>query len=249
MTLTQAILLAIVEGLTEFLPISSTGHLVMASRLLHIEQTEFVKTFEIFIQLGAILAVLTLYWPKLKLANIQHILAAFIPTAIAGLALYGPIKHSLLGNIWVTLAAMFLGGLVLLFIDRLTIVSMPFTFKTAFTIGLFQAVAIIPGVSRAAAAIVGGQLAGLVRKQAVEFSFLLALPTIFAATTFDLVKTLPTLQINTTQILVLWTGFFVAFITAVISIKVFVGFVQHFSLAAFGWYRVIAALLFLTYLT
>jgi len=196
MTLLQALVLGIVEGLTEFLPISSTGHLILAAKLLGLAQTEFQKSFEIVIQLGAILAVVVLYWRSfLRPKVLAKVIAAFIPTGIIGLALYHLVKTYLLGNEMVVLAALALGGLVLILfelwhrepagavgeVDSVT-------YLQAIGIGLFQALAIIPGVSRSGATIVGGLAMGLTRETIVEFSFLLAVPTMLAATGLDLIK-------------------------------------------------------------
>lgn len=226
MDIIQAIILSIVEGLTEFLPISSTGHLVLTSNLLNIPQTEFVKSFEVIIQLGAILAVVFLYW-KTLLNNKKiwpKIIIAFIPTAIVGFTLYRLIKDVLLGNPLITLWALFLGGIVLIIfeilfkekdhhIEKLESISN----KNAFLIGVAQSVSIVPGVSRAGATIVGGLLTGLKRKTAVEFSFLLAVPTMFAATLLDLKES--ALNFSSQEFLALGVGFIGAFITAILAIK------------------------------
>lgn len=255
MDFSQAILLSIVEGITEFLPISSTGHLVLASNILGIAQTEFVKSFEVFIQLGAILAVVVLYFKK-YIQNFKawkNVLIAFIPTAVIGLILYKFIKSYLLGNTLVTITALFVGGVLLLFIERLHKEKEShigkiedLSVKQSLLIGLAQSVSIIPGVSRSAATILGGMFSGLKRETAVEFSFLLAIPTMMAATGFDLVKTGFTYSASEWGILI--TGFFGAFITAILVIKWFVKFIKTNSFFWFGIYRIILALVFLFFL-
>ena len=194
MTIIQALILSVIEGVTEFLPVSSTGHLILAGSLLKIPSTDFVKSFEIAIQLGAILAVVGLYWQKL-FTNTKlwlPLIAGFLPTAAVGLVGYSFIKHNLLGNTTVVLWSLGIGGGVLLFIDKLvggkqkSLTTL--SWKDAVVIGAFQAISVVPGVSRAAATIIGGLVAGLERKLAVEFSFLLAIPTMMAATGLDLVK-------------------------------------------------------------
>src|SRR5581483_3373 len=180
MTILQTIILGIVEGVTEFLPISSTGHLMLASRLMNIADTDFLKSFEIIIQFGAILAVVVLYWKRLvsHLDIWTKIMVAFLPTAIVGFLLYKVLKHYLLSNDAIVLWAMALGGVALILFEkwhvRRTHQAQPLTLKNSFWIGLAQSVAIIPGVSRSAATIVGGMLAGISRETIVEFSFLLA---------------------------------------------------------------------------
>ena len=247
----QAIILSVVEGISEFLPISSTGHLVLASQLLHVAQTDFVKSFEVIIQLGAILAVVVLYgkrlvenkklWPK--------ILAAFIPTAIIGFALYKLIKHFLLGNTAVTLWALLIGGIVLLFIEKFyreqphhLEKAENLTYKKAMLIGLIQAISVIPGVSRSAATILGGLFVGLKRKTAVEFSFFLAIPTMAAATGLDLAKS--SFSFTSQEWGVLAVGFVGAFLTALLAVKYFLRYIEHHSFVAFGVYRIVLAIMF-----
>lgn len=244
MTITQAIILSIVEGLTEFLPISSTGHLVLVSNLLLIPQTNFVTTFEIAIQLGAILAVAWVYNRQLlDIGMWIKVLAAFIPTALLGLVFYDFVKHTLLGNTTVTVAALFLGGLILLFIDKFAVGKKKLSLKRAMGIGLFQSVSMIPGVSRAAATIIGGELMGLSREEAVKFSFFLAIPTILSATVLDLVKT--PIWFSPDQINVLLIGFTGAFITALLAIKFLIKYIQNHTFKVFGVYRIIVAILFI----
>jgi len=251
MDLLQALLLSVVEGITEFLPISSTGHLVLASELLRIPQTDFVKSFEVIIQLGAILAVVVLYaktlltnrglWPKLAVA--------FVPTAIIGFTLYKLIKEMLLGNTQVTLWALFIGGIILIVwekfykekphhLDKIEKLS----YKKAFLVGVFQSLSVIPGVSRAGATIIGGLSVGLTRRAAVEMSFLLAIPTMVAATGLDLIKS--NFSFSGNEWLVLSVGFVGAFITALFAVKYFIKYVAHHTFVAFGIYRIVLALFF-----
>lgn len=247
----QAIILSAVEGISEFLPISSTGHLILASELLKVQQTDFVKSFEVIIQLGAILAVVVLYarrildnrkmWPQ--------IMAAFVPTAIIGFVLYKLIKQFLLGNEAVTLWALFIGGIILIIaekiykeqphhIDKIEKLGL----KKAALIGLIQSISVIPGVSRSAATILGGLFLGLKRKTAVEFSFLLAIPTMVAATGLDLVKSDFHFTVNEWQLLAV--GFVGAFVTALLAVKYFLRYIEHHTLIAFGIYRIAIAVVF-----
>lgn len=254
MSFIQVIILSIVEGITEFLPISSTGHLILISNFLKIPQTEFVKSFEIIIQLGAIFAVAVLYWRTIlfKKEIWLKVLTAFLPTAILGFTLYKMIKSYLLGNTWVTLWALFLGGIALIILEKIYKEDKnklekidQLSFKQAFIIGLFQSISMIPGVSRAAATIFGGLFSGLKRKEAVEFSFLLAIPTMFAATGLDLVKS--SFSFSGNQWLLLIIGFIGAFITAILAVKYFLRFIQKHTFISFGIYRIILALIFWWY--
>lgn len=251
MTLIQAIILAIVEGLTEFLPISSTGHLILTADLLHIVQTDFVKSFEIIIQLGAIMAVVFLYGKSyLKSLNVwRKIMFAFLPTAALGFLFYSLIKEYLIGNTTITLLALFIGGFVLLFIDKLPIEKeagyddiVELTDKQAMAIGVFQSISMIPGVSRAAASIIGGLVVGLKKKAAVEFSFLLAVPTMIAATGLDLYKS--QFSFTSQEWIILLVGVMVSFFVAILAIKFFLKIIQTHSLAPFGIYRILLALLY-----
>jgi len=247
----QALILSIVEGISEFLPISSTGHLILASDILKIQQTEFIKSFEIFIQFGAILGVVFLYWKTLT-KNIEiwkRILVAFIPTGILGFIFYKIVKAFFLGNVAVTLLALFVGGIFLLLLEflhkerdhhkeKIEDISL----KNAFLIGLFQSISMIPGVSRSAATIVGGLILGTKRKTAVEFSFLLAIPTMTAATAFDLGKS--HFSFNSNEIGLLAIGFFGSFIVAILAVKFFLNFIQKHTFIPFGIYRIVLAILF-----
>jgi undecaprenyl-diphosphatase len=247
----QVLILSVVEGISEFLPISSTGHLILASDFLNIPQTEFVKSFEIIIQLGAILSVVVLYWKRLMTSRLlsMKILAAFIPTAIIGFAFYPVVKEVLLGNTIVTLWALFLGGILLIFIERFykeqphhfeSIEKL--SYKKAMVVGLVQSISLVPGTSRSAATILGGLFVGLKRKAAVEFSFLLAIPTMAAATGLDLIKT--NFSFSSQEWGLLAVGFIGSFITAIFAVKYFIKYIEHHTFIAFGVYRIVLAVLF-----
>jgi undecaprenyl-diphosphatase len=249
----QALILGVVEGITEFLPVSSTGHLVLASNLLKIQQTEFVKTFEIAIQSGAILSVVFLYGRAFlrDLGVVKRVLVAFIPTALIGFTLYKFIKQYLIGSPEVVLLSLFLGGLVLILVEIFfktkthessSTNHKSLSYERAFMIGLFQSVSMIPGVSRAAATIIGGLLVGLPRKSAVEFSFFLAVPTMLAATTLDLKET--SFSFNYSQWTALAAGFITSFIVALIAVKWLLNYVKSNSFIAFGIYRIVLSVLY-----
>lgn len=250
MDIWHTIVLGIVEGITEFLPISSTGHLILVSQMLRIPATDFQKSFEIIIQLGAILSVIVLYWRTLcNMTVLKKLAVAFIPTGIIGLALYKVVKTYLLGNQEVVVWSLFLGGVALIAFELWhkeeeaavqTITDISYT--QAATIGVFQALAIIPGVSRSAATIVGGLLLGLRRTTIVEFSFLLAVPTMLAASGLDLIKNASSFSSN--QFGTLALGFTVSFFIALGSIKFLLGYIQKHNFIPFGIYRIIAATLF-----
>jgi undecaprenyl-diphosphatase len=250
MDLFHALILGIVEGITEFLPVSSTGHLILTSKLLRMEQTDFLTTFDIAIQLGAILSVVVLYWRSLlvDMAVIKRVAAAFLPTAVIGFVLYKFIKHHLLGSAAVVLWALFLGGIALIVFEMLhrekfdavdDIKAMPVL--TAVWIGVAQSLAVIPGVSRSAATILGGLCLGVSRKTIVEFSFLLAVPTMMAATAFDLVKSAHEFSFD--QMGFLSVGFFSAFAVGILSIQFLLYFVKNNNFIVFGIYRILVALL------
>ncbi len=247
----QSIILGIVEGVTEFLPISSTGHMILAGHVLGITEDEFVKSFEIFIQLGAILAVVILYWKKLLLNKkiFLRVATAFIPTAVIGLLLYKIVKHYLLGSVTVVLWSLLLGGIFLVAfewarkgktsnINELENIS----YKQALIIGLFQSIAIIPGVSRSAATIVGGLFLGISREAIVEFSFMLAVPTMVAATGLDLIKSGHSFSGNQYELLAI--GFITAFIFAFFAIKFLLNYVKNHKFTSFGIYRILIAIIF-----
>lgn len=250
MTFIQSIILGIVEGVTEFLPVSSTGHLVLASSLMGIAQSDFMKTFEIVIQLGAILAVVVLYWRAfLDIERLKKIMAAFIPTGIIGLALYHVFKTYLLGNDWIVVVSLFLGGLIFIGFEAwygkkedAAPADAPLTYRQALLIGVCQAIAIVPGVSRSGATILGGMALGVSRAAIVEFSFLLAVPTMLAASGLDLLKT--SFAMSTGEWLILGTGFLVAFLVAMPIVRWFLGYVRKHSFTSFGIYRILIALLF-----
>jgi undecaprenyl-diphosphatase len=238
-----------VEGITEFLPISSTGHLILTSHFLNLSQTEFIKTFEIAIQLGAIGSVIFLYGKSLLVNKeiIKRVLFAFLPTAILGFLFYKLIKKFLMGNIQVVLWAMLLGGIVLIIFDlchreknESTDDLSRLSYPKAFLIGIFQSLAMIPGVSRSAATIIGGLALGMKRKTIVEFSFLLAIPTMLAATGLDILKT--GLTFSPDQCLFLLVGFGTSFVVALLSIKFLLHFIQHHNFIVFGIYRVALSL-------
>ncbi len=225
----HALILGIVEGISEFLPISSTGHLILASKLLHIAESDVVKSFEIFIQLGAILAVTVLYWRRLLLNRdtFFKVIVAFLPTAVIGLIVHGMVKKYLLGNVDVVLWSLFLGGLFLILFEQWHPTSRSslrgagrepshtesnlsnVSYKQAVALGFFQSIAIIPGVSRSASTIVGGLLMGLNRRTIVDFSFLLAIPTMAAATGLDLMKSYK--EFGSSDVLALGIGFWFPF--------------------------------------
>jgi undecaprenyl-diphosphatase len=252
MNLFHAFILSIVEGLTEFLPISSTGHLILASKLLGIAETDFVKTFEIVIQLGAILAVVALYSKRFLTGwnLVKKLIVAFIPTAIVGFTLYPLIKGVLLGSSAITLNALFWGGIILIaieyFLKRYKVTKLQGykepSYKQAFTIGVFQSLSVVPGVSRAAATIIGGLLTGLDRSSATEFSFLLAVPTMFAASALDIYKSRGTIAQN--GFLTLFVGTALSFVFAMLSIKFLIGYVKKHDFKIFGVYRIVLAALF-----
>lgn len=249
MTSLHALILGLVEGISEFLPISSTAHLMFASSLLGLAQSEFVKTFEIAIQSGAILAVAVLYYKSfLNIEKLKRIIVAFVPTGIIGLALYGVVKTYLLGNIPVALGALFLGGIALIIFERKRApytdegITRLLTYKEALIVGVAQSVAIIPGVSRSAATIVGGMLAGIDRKTIVEFSFLLAAPTMAAATALDLLK--HGKEFTSADYTSLAIGFVMSFVVAIASMRWLLKYVRTHNFVAFGIYRIVAAILF-----
>lgn len=247
----QAAILSIVEGLTEFLPISSTGHLILASRILKIEQTEFVKSFEIIIQLGAIAAVVFLYWKRLFIKNViwKQMLVALIPTTFFGLVLFKFIKGYLIGNTTITLISLFVGGIALIILELIykekkhhvnRIEELSLT--QSFLIGCCQSVAIIPGVSRAASTIVGALFLGAKRKVAVEFSFLIATPTLLAAAGLDIVKS--NFSFSLYEYSLLAVGFVGSFFVAILSMKFFLAFIKSHTFISFGIYRIILSVIF-----
>jgi undecaprenyl-diphosphatase len=247
MTFLEAIILAIIEGLTEFLPISSTGHMIIASTMMGNAADDFVKLFTVAIQFGAILSVVVVYFQKFIQTFRFYLLlaAAFVPTGIIGLLAK---KHidTLLENVTVVAWTLLLGGIVLLFVDRFFADNetqqkeKPIDFKTAMIIGTIQSIAMVPGVSRSAATIIGGLSQKLTRKAAAEFSFFLAVPTMFAATLksmYDEKELL--LQSGGREWGLLLVGNLVAFVVAYLAIKSFIAFLQKKGFRAFGWYRIV----------
>lgn len=249
MSLLYALILGVVEGITEFLPVSSTAHLILAADLLHLTETEFVKSFQIIIQLGAILSVVVLYWKKFWNWDVLIKLAvAFIPTGVIGLTVYKIVKGYLLGNLRVVLASLLIGGIALIVFERFNKNEMgeeidfsEITYGRALLIGLFQTIAVIPGVSRSAATIVGGSLIGISKRTIVEFSFMLAVPTMLAASLLDLYKSHSAIAENVPA---LGVGFVVSFITAIIAIKSFLNFLKKRDFTFFGWYRIALAVVY-----
>ena len=251
MSFIHALIFSVIEGVTEFLPISSTGHMILAGRIMNITQTEFVKSFEIIIQLGAICAVVVLYARTLinKFSLWPKILTAFVPTAILGFIFYKIIKQFLLGNSLVTVLALGIGGIAFLVLERImkdktfkTQSIDEISYKQSIFIGLTQSISMIPGVSRSAASIFGAMAVGINRQTAVEFSFLLAIPTMIAATALDLIKSGFTFSSN--DIVLLAVGFIGAFITALFAVKAFLQFIKSNTFIPFAWYRIALAFLF-----
>jgi undecaprenyl-diphosphatase len=246
MTYFEALIIAIVEGLTEFLPISSTGHMMIATAVLGIKATPFVKLFTIAIQLGAILSVVVLYFKRFfKSVNFYiKLIVAFIPAAIFGLLL-GDYIDAALENLMGVAIALFVGGIILLFVDKWfknnnRDEEEDITHLKALKIGLFQCLAMWPGMSRSACTIVGGMTQGLTRKNAAEFSFFLAVPTMFAATAKKLLDFYKDgITLNGQEINILVFGNVVAFIVALLAIKSFIGFLNKYGFKGFGWYRIV----------
>jgi len=248
MSIIQAIILAIVEGLTEFLPVSSTGHMIIASSVMGIAQDAFTKTFIVSIQLGAILSVVVLYWKKflgkIDLRFYRRLLFGFIPALIAGV-LFKKYIDMLLENVIVVAVMLLAGGIVFLLLDRWFQqaeedgIDELESDKQAFKIGAFQVIAMVPGVSRAAATIIGGLWTGLNKKAAAEFSFFLAVPTMFAATVkelYDLYKAGGSIDDQQLELLLIGNVF--AFLIAALAIKSFIGFLTRHGFKLFGYYRI-----------
>ncbi|MBO5664904.1 MAG: undecaprenyl-diphosphate phosphatase [Bacteroidaceae bacterium] len=260
----ETIIIAIVEGLTEFLPVSSTGHMIITQNVLGVESTEFVKAFTFIIQFGAILSVVVLYWKRFfrlnhtpapedatPLKKFLHkydfywkLFVAFIPAAVLGL-LFSDAIDAMLEKVEVVAVTLILGGVFMLFCDRIFnkgSEKTELTEKRAFWIGMFQCISMIPGVSRSMATIVGGMAQKLTRKAAAEFSFFLAVPTMFAATLFKMLKLFMEpegMEILTNNMGTLIIGNIVAFIVAMLAIKFFISFVTKYGFKAFGWYRIV----------
>jgi undecaprenyl-diphosphatase len=249
MTILQTIILGIVEGVTEFLPISSTGHLLLTSKLLGISDTNFTKSFEIVIQFGAILAVVVLYGKRIwSHKDIwKKVLVAFLPTAVIGFLLYKILKNYLLSSPLLVIWTLLLGGVLLIVFElwhkKRSISQVDaISYQQSLWVGLAQSLAIIPGVSRSGATIVAGLIMGISRQAIVEFSFLLAIPTMAAATGYDLLKSAGGFSGSDFWILAL--GFVVSFVAALASIRWFINYVKNHSFIWFGVYRIFIALLF-----
>lgn len=247
MTTVQAIILAIIEGITEFLPISSTGHMIIGSAVMGINENAFVKTFEVNIQFGAILSVVVLYFKRFfqSFEFYLKLFVAFLPAAVIGLLLSDYIDM-LLESVWVVAIMLVIGGIILVFVDSWfpnadKIEEKSISYPTALLIGFFQCLAMIPGTSRSASSIVGGMTQKLSRKQAAEFSFFLAVPTMFAAAGYKLLKSIKegefALQGNDLPNLLI--GNFVAFLVAMLAIRFFINFLTKNGFKAFGYYRII----------
>lgn len=248
MSLFQAIILAILEGITEFLPISSTGHEILATTIMGINHDDFAKLYIIVIQFGAILSVVVLYWRKfLSFGDFKNtfdfylkLLVAFLPAVVFGVLL-NDVIHRLLGDVEVVGVTLLLGGVFLLFVDRIfrdneTTPEIPVTFPMALKIGMFQVISMLPGVSRSAATMVGGLSQKMNRKQAAEFSFFLAVPTMFAATVKDLYDNQQLLHADNITTLII--GCAIAFVVAMLAIKTFIGFLTNHGFIIFGYYRI-----------
>lgn len=254
----QSIIIAIVEGITEFLPISSTGHMIIAQKLLGIEPGEFVNLFTVCIQFGAILSVVVLYWRKfiepVKARKTEgsawkkftfrfdfylKLLVAFLPAAFFGL-IFNESINSLLSNVKIVAISLVLGGIILVYVDRWfkkPADDQKVTYPKALKIGFFQVISMIPGVSRAAATIIGGLTQKLTRRNAAEFSFFLAVPTMLAATVLELYKTYRVIDSSNIKLLII--GNVVAFVVALVAIKGFIAFLTKHGFRVFGYYRII----------
>jgi undecaprenyl-diphosphatase len=258
----QAVFLGIIEGLTEFLPVSSTGHLILAGDLLGFRTSAASSVFEVVIQLGAILAVVAGFFPRLvRVAFTIHddpgsqrfataVLLAFLPSAVVGAFAHDFIKDVLFSP-WVVSVALIVGGVVLIVIEKYLPTPRVFEVEAfsaplALKIGLFQVVSMIPGVSRAGATIIGALTLGVERRAAAEFSFFLAIPTMLGASTLDLYKNREALTMNDAGMIAI--GFVAAFLSAMVVVRTFVGFVGRHGFAPFGWYRIAVGSLMLALL-
>ena len=258
LTTLQSIIIAIVEGLTEFLPISSTGHMIITEKLLQVQETDFVKVFTVAIQLGAILAVVVLYWKKFfdfkKWQFYVKLGAAVVPALILGF-LFSKKIDALLESAVTVAITMLAGGVVLLFVDNwfskpVIDTEEKISFPKAIVIGVWQCIAMVPGVSRSAASIIGGMQQGLTRSAAAEFSFFLAVPTMLAATGYKLLKYYKEMGgFSANELQQLAVGNVVAFVVAILAIKLFISFLKKYGFKIWGIYRIVvgAILLFLVY--
>jgi undecaprenyl-diphosphatase len=251
MTAIQAIILGIIEGLTEFLPISSTGHMIIASSVMGIQESEFVKNFEVIIQFGAILAVVVIYWRRF-LPNMnfyKKLFTAFLPTAILGFLLKEKVDQ-FLESVTLVAWALLLGGLVLIWSDYFFAKlhtsgrkTSDLTYIDCIKLGIYQSIALIPGVSRSGATILGGLFLGMSKKEAAEFSFFLAVPTMAAATGYKVLKMGKNIDMGEIHLLAI--GLVVSFFVAILAVKLFIGIVSKHGFKAFGYYRVILGLILL----
>jgi len=247
MDIFQAIIIAIVEGITEFLPVSSTGHMIITQKLLGIEPDSFVKLFTVNIQFGAILSVIILYWKRFfqTFDFYLKLFVAFLPAAFLGFLFSGYIDQ-MLESVLVVAVSLVLGGVFLLFIDswfNTPSEDQKITSKNALIIGFFQVIAMIPGVSRSAATITGGLTQKLTRKNATEFSFFLAVPTMFAASAYEMLKSYKSIQPQHINVLII--GNVVAFLVAILAIKGFIAFLTKHGFKVFGYYRIIVGAIIL----
>ncbi len=255
MSILESIIIAIVEGITEFLPVSSTGHMIIAQSLLGIESTEFVKAFTINIQFGAILSVIVLYWKRFfqTVDFYVKLLIAFLPAAVIGF-LASDYIDAMLESVFVVAVMLVIGGVFMLFVDKWfnkPEENQEMDWKRALKIGFFQCIAMIPGVSRSMATIVGGMSTKLSRQNAAEFSFFLAVPTMAAASGYKLMKLIGEpngVQLLSDNLLTLIIGNVVAFIVAMAAIKFFIGYVTKFGFKAFGYYRIVVGVVLLVLL-
>lgn len=256
MNFLDAFFIALIEGLTEFLPVSSTGHMMIVTALIGVKATPFVKLFTVAIQLGAILSVVAIYFKRfLKDVNFYlKLIVAFIPAAISGILL-GDYIDAALENVFGVALALFFGGVLLLFVDKWFSKNSlnteeDITISRAFKIGMFQCIALFPGISRSGATIVGGMTQHLTRKNAAEFSFFLAVPTMFAATAKKLLDFYKEgFVLNQQEISLLVFGNIVAFIVAILAINFFIGMLNKHGFKSFGWYRIIiGAIIIILYL-
>ncbi len=251
MTILEVIILSFIEGLTEFIPVSSTGHLILATHFLNIAPTDFSKAFDVIIQFGAILAVIFLYRARIfkwDLELYKKLFLAFLPAGVIGYLFKNKIDL-LLESTTVVAWALIAGGVVLIFVDSLfrNQKSDDPNLKAAVAIGFFQCLAMIPGVSRSASTIIGGQIMGLTREKAAEFSFLLAIPTLGAATLYKLWKIHSVIE--SSQSVSLALGVFLSFVFAVFAIQFFIAFVNRYGFRYFGWYRILLGLFVLYFTT
>lgn len=250
MTIWQALILAIIEGITEFLPVSSTGHMIIASSFMGISHDEFTKMYTVNIQFGAILSVLVLYTRRfLQTKDFYYkLFVAFLPAAVIGFLLNDYID-ALLENVVVVAISLLVGGIILVFIDRIAKdypKDREITYPEALKIGFYQCIAMIPGVSRSAATIIGGMFQGLTRKQSAEFSFFLAVPTMAAAAGYKFLKTYESIQASDIKILLF--GNVVAFIVAMLAIRFFINFLTKYGFKVFGYYRIVLGIILLALL-